>query len=623
MIRRPEPESIPKAPGSYQFKDIDGRIIYVGKAKSLRSRIGSYFQPIEKLPMRTQQLVSQAETLEWIQVRNEVEALILEHNLIQEHHPRFNVRLRDDKSYPFLAVTLLDKWPRAMLTRGKIKKGNRYFGPYVDVRAIRETLDLLQRTFPLRTCSANKYKRHEKLRKPCLDFHIEKCCGPCVSKVTEEQYEDLVKDLIRFLEGHTEEVVAELVEVMNTASAEQNFEKAARVRDKLFNVQKAAEKQTMVGTRSEDFDVVAFKDDEFEAAAHVFYVRKGRVMGQRSFILEKAEDLPPEILQARILEKLYIEENPLGNPKALYVQEIPDNKDFFEEWLSGKRGSRVQILIPYRGNKKSLMKIVQMNAADAFKRNRLRRLGDHNSRSKALNDLQQYLGLPKPPLRIECYDMSHMQGTNYVGSMVVMEDAVLKKRDYRKFKIKSFVGNDDYAAMAEVVRRRLNNLLLAEQKPSAESNSFAYPPHLLLVDGGKGQLSAAVKILKELNLEDRIPVAAIAKKYEEVYVPWNPDPIRIPRDSEALYLLQRIRDESHRFAVNYHRQLRNKQMKKSILDEISGLGPVRKQKLVQHFGSIEKIRKAELDDFTKLTWLPKSVAKEVFEKCSGKISDGT
>jgi len=347
------------------------------------------------------------------------------------------------------------------------------------------------------------------------------------------------------------------------------------------------------------------------------------VMGQRSFILEKAEDLPPEILQARILEKLYIEENPLGNPKALYVQEIPDNKDFFEEWLSGKRGSRVQILIPYRGNKKSLMKTVQMNAADAFKRNRLRRLGDHNSRSKALNDLQQYLGLPKPPLRIECYDMSHMQGTNYVGSMVVMEDAVLKKRDYRKFKIKSFVGNDDYAAMAEVVRRRLNNLLLAEQKPSAESNSFAYPPHLLLVDGGKGQLSAAVKILKELNLEDRIPVAAIAKKYEEVYVPWNPDPIRIPRDSEALYLLQRIRDESHRFAVNYHRQLRNKQMKKSILDEISGLGPVRKQKLVQHFGSIEKIRKAELDDFTKLTWLPKSVAKEVFEKCSGKISDGT
>jgi len=618
VITRPEPGSIPKTPGSYQFKDIDGRVIYVGKAKSLRSRVNSYFQLPEKLPIRTQQMITEAVTIEWIQVQNEVEALILEHSLIQEHQPRFNVRLRDDKSYPFLMVTLSDQWPRAMLTRAKMKKGNRYFGPFVDVRAIRETMDLLQRTFPLRTCTSNKYRRHEKLKKPCLDYHIKKCCGPCVGKVATEEYENLVKNLIKFLEGNTEIVVEELKQEMSDASHKQEFERAARVRDKLFNVQKAAEKQVMVGTRSEDFDVVAFKDDEFEAAVHTFFIRKGKVMGQRSFILDKTEDLPSKILQSRILEKLYLQENPLGNPKSIYVQVIPENKEFYEQWLGAKRGSRVQILIPQRGNKKSLMATVEINAADLYKRNRLQRLSDHNSRSKALNDLQKYLKLPNAPLRIECYDMSHLQGTNYVGSMVVMEDAVLKKKDYRKFKIKSFEGNDDYAAMAEVIKRRLNNLLIAEKNPDKETNSFSYPPHLLLVDGGKGQLTAAVKVLDELNLANRIPVASIAKRFEEVYIPGNPDPIKIPRDSEALYLLQRIRDESHRFAITYHRNLRNKQMKKSVLDGISGLGPVRKQKLLQHFGTIERIQRTSFEDLLSLTWLPEDVAKEVVKKCSGK-----
>ena len=468
MINRPSPSSIPKTPGSYQFKDLDGRIIYVGKAKSLRSRISSYFQLKENLPVRTQQMISEATTVEWMQVQNEVEALILEHSLIQEHQPRFNVRLRDDKSYPFLMVTLADQWPRAMLTRGKIKKENKYFGPYVDVGAIRETMDLLQRTFPLRTCTMNKFRRHEKLGKPCLEFHIKKCCGPCVDKVSDSEYKKLVNDLIKFLEGHTEIVVAELIQEMTKASDAQNFEKAARLRDKLFNVQKAAEKQVMVGTRLEDFDAVAFEDDEFEAAVHAFFVRKGKVMGQRSLILDKSEDLPSPRLQAKILEKLYLQENPLGEPKTVYVQALPENKEFYENWLSSKRGSRVQILIPKRGNKKSLMSTVQMNAADVFRRNRLKRLSDHNSRSKALNDLQNYLRLPNAPLRIECYDMSHMQGSNYVGSMVVMEDAILKKKDYRKFKIKSVAGNDDYAAMAEVIRRRLQNLLKAEKKPDLE-----------------------------------------------------------------------------------------------------------------------------------------------------------
>lgn len=616
MITKPDSQLIPNTPGSYQFKDAFGRVIYVGKAKVLRSRINSYFQPIDKLHTRTQQMIQEAESVEWIQVQNEVEALILEHSLIQEHQPRFNVRLRDDKSYPFLAVTTADEWPRAMLTRGKLKKGNRYFGPYVEVKAIRDTLDLLQRTFPLRTCTENKYRRHEKLQKPCLEFHIKKCCGPCVDKVTPEEYQQLVRDLLRFLEGHTDDVVEDLLSHMKIASKEQDYERAARYRDRLFNVQKAAEKQVMVGTRSEDFDVVTYVDDEFEAAAHAFFVRNGRVLGQRSFILDKAENLPTGVLQSRILEKLYIEANPLGNPKAIFVETEPHNKEFYEAWLSGERGSKVQIRIPQKGTKKTLMETVRLNAEDAFKRHRLKRLGDHNSRSKALNDLQKFLNLPNSPLRIECYDMSHLQGSNYVGSMVVMEDAILKKKDYRKFKIKSIDGNDDYAAMAEVVRRRLMNLLKEESDQSNDASSFSYPPQLLLVDGGKGQLSATVAVLKELNLFGRIPVASLAKRNEEIFLPGKSEPVILPRNSESLYLLQRIRDESHRFAITYHRQLRKKDMKNSVLDGVSGLGPSRRARLIKEFGSINKIRQATLEDLLKLTWLPDEVAKSVYQKCS-------
>ena len=619
MITRPKPETIPSSPGSYQFKDAHGRVIYVGKAKLLRPRINSYFQPLEKLHTRTQQMIQEAETVEWIQVQNEVEALILEHNLIQKHQPRYNVRLRDDKSYPYLAVTTSDEWPRAMLTRGKLKRENRYFGPYVEVKAIRDTLDLLQRTFPLRTCTQNKYKRHQKLQKPCLEFHIEKCSGPCVNEISKDEYALLVTDLLRFLEGHTDDVVDNLVTQMHKASSAQDFEKAARLRDRLFNVQKAAEKQLMVGARSEDFDVISYVDDEFEAAAHSFFVRNGRVLGQRSFILDKAENLPPEVLQARIIEKLYLAPNPLGNPKTIYVETEPNDKGFYEEWLSEKRGSKVQIRVPKKGEKKSLMGTVRLNAENAFKRHRLKRLGDHNSRSKALSDLQKILNLPESPLRIECYDMSHLQGSNYVGSMVVMEDAVLKKRDYRKFKIKTVDGNDDYAAMTEVIRRRLKNLIKEECSGTKDLTSFSYPPQLLLVDGGKGQLSATVAVLKELNLDSRIPVAALAKRNEEIFIPGRSSPIVIPRDSESLYLLQRLRDESHRFAVSYHRQLRKKGMKESILDGISGLGPSRRARLVNEFGTVQRIQKADLKELLDLSWLPDDVARSVFEKCSNRI----
>ena len=421
---------------------------------------------------------------------------------------------------------------------------------------------------------------------------------------------------MRFLEGHTDDVVEDLLSHMKIASKEQDYERAARYRDRLFNVQKAAEKQVMVGTRSEDFDVVTYVDDEFEAAAHAFFVRNGRVLGQRSFILDKAENLPTGVLQSRILEKLYIEANPLGNPKAIFVETEPHNKEFYEAWLSGQRGSKVQIRVPQKGTKKTLMETVRLNAEDAFKRHRLKRLGDHNSRSKALNDLQKFLNLPNSPLRIECYDMSHLQGSNYVGSMVVMEDAILKKKDYRKFKIKSIDGNDDYAAMAEVVRRRLMNLLKEENGQNNDASSFSYPPQLLLVDGGKGQLSATVAVLKELNLFERIPVASLAKRNEEIFLPGKSEPVILPRNSESLYLLQRIRDESHRFAITYHRQLRKKDMKNSVLDGVPGLGPSRRGRLIKEFGSINKIRQATLEDLLKLTWLPEEVAKSVYQKCS-------
>ncbi|MFN3215909.1 MAG: excinuclease ABC subunit UvrC [Acidimicrobiales bacterium] len=618
MISRPPAGTIPDTPGSYQFKDADGRVIYVGKAKSLRSRLGNYFQNPRNLPTRTRQMVETAESVEWIQVANEVEALMLEYSLIQRHQPRFNVRYRDDKSYPFLAVTLNDEWPRAMVIRGKHQRGNRYFGPYGHAYAIRETVDLLQRTFPIRTCSDNKFDRHAKLGKPCLEYHIEKCAGPCVDAISKADYDELVADLIRFLEGDTDEIVAALEAQMLDAAAAEEFELAARCRDRLLSVRKASEKQQMVGARSEDFDVIGMVDDELEAAVQVFYVRKGRVMGRRGFIVDKAEDLDGGELVARILERLYFADNPLGHPKRVLVPELPSDQELYEEWLSELRGSAVEVAIPQRGDKRALAETVTQNAKEAFTRHRLKRSADHNSRSRALNELQEYLGLPDAPLRIECYDMSHIQGTDYVGSMVVMEDALPKKSEYRRFKIRTVDGNDDFAAMEEVLTRRLSAYLSDRDKPAEERGKFSYPPQLLLVDGGKGQLSSAVRVLEELGLADDIPVASLAKQFEEVFLPGRSEPVRLPRQSEALYLLQRIRDESHRFAITYHRELRDKRMTKSILDDIPGLGPTRKKRLIDTFGGVRKVQNASLDELLALSWLPDAVACAVYDRCTGR-----
>ncbi len=611
---RPPAGSIPDAPGSYQFKDVHGRVIYVGKAKSLRSRLNSYFGNPRLLPPRTGQMMAAAESVEWIQVSNDVEALMLEYNLIKRHKPRFNIRLRDDKSYPFLAVTLDDEWPRAMVMRGHKRKGVRYFGPFGHAYAIRETLDLLLRTFPIRTCSDNKFSRHERQGRPCLLFHIEKCAGPCVKEVDREAYDALVDELVGFLDGDTQPIVGRLEAAMREASERLDFERAARLRDRLFSVRKAIEKQQMVTERPEDLDVFALAEDELEAAVQVFYVRRGRVVGRKGFVVDKVEDLTAAQLVADVLQQHYAEPA-LGVPREVLVPELPEDCDVLEAWLAGCRGAGVKIRVPQRGDKRALHETVSRNAGEEFVRHRLRRSADHNSRARALNDLQDALGLPEAPLRIECFDMSHIQGTDYVGSMVVMEDALPKKAEYRRFKVGTVPGNDDYAAMEEVLTRRLRALLLERERGVEERRRrFSYPPQLLLVDGGKGQLGVALKVVEELGLEEEISVAALAKQFEEVYVPGQADPVRIPRQSESLYLLQRIRDEAHRFAIAYHRQLRGKRMTRSALDDIPGLGPVRRKRLVQEFGGVGAVKSVSLESLEALPWLPAAVARSVHDK---------
>lgn len=618
MSLRPDSGSVPDQPGSYQFKDQAGRIIYVGKAKSLRNRLNSYFQDKRNLHSRTVQMLAVAKSVEWIEVPTEVDALMLEYSLIQRHQPRFNVRLRDDKSYPFLAITMKDEWPRAMVMRGKRKRGNRYFGPFGHAYAIRETLDLLLRTFPIRTCSDNKMAEHQRLGRPCLLFHIEQCAGPCVGEITGDDYRDLVGDLTRFLEGDTEEVLRDLNNKMGAASSSMEFELAARYRDRLSSVKKAIEKRQIAGTRNEDFDVIGVHDDELEASVQVFFVRKGRVMGQRGSIVDKVEDFTQPDLIARIIEDVYHDENPIGMPKNVFVPSLPEKAELYQEWLTGQRGSRVEIRVPQRGDKRALHETATKNARESFARHRLKRGTDHNSRSKALEELQRHLALPNAPLRIECYDMSHLQGTAYVGSMVVLEDALPRKSEYRRFKIRDVEGNDDFAAMEEVLSRRFRNYLDEKDLPSTEITKFSYPPQLLVVDGGKGQLGVAVRVLESMGLEEEIPVVALAKQFEEVFIPGRSQPIELPRGSEALYLLQRIRDESHRFAIAYHRKLRDKRMTRSVLDEIPGLGDMRKKRLIKEFGGVRKVQQASLDDLLALTWLPNKVAAAVHERTQGQ-----
>jgi excinuclease ABC subunit C len=609
---------IPETPGSYQFKDGAGRVIYVGKANNLRARINSYFAKVESLHPRTSNMVESAQSVEWIEVRNEVEALILEHSLINRYSPRFNIRLRDDKSYPFLAVTIDEQWPRAMVMRGRKRKGTRYFGPYPHPWAIHETLDLLLKTFPIRTCSAATFKQHERLGRPCLLFHIEKCSGPCVGSVTPESYSDLVSDFLQVMDGESDSVVSRLEKQMSDSSRLQDFERAAKYRDQLEAIKLALERQQMVGERDEDLDIIGIAEDEFEAAVQIFYVRKGRVVGRKGFIVDKVEDVTSSGLAALVVERLYDDAPILGLPKIVVLPFEPERKELLEQWLTQTRSTKVEIRVPLRGDKRELHELVTQNAKQELNRHRLRRAADHTARSRALSELQDLLGLPEAPLRIECYDMAHLQGTDYVGSMVVLEDGLPLKRDYRRFKIKSGQGNDDYAAMREVLSRRLTAYIKERDQPISERGErpgkFSYAPQLLLVDGGKGQLSVAEQVVRELGLEHEIPVASLAKKLEEVFIPGRSEPVEVPRGSDALFMLQVIRDEAHRFANRFHRELRGKRMTKSELDGIAGLGPARIKKLVAAFGGVKQVKNASREQLSELKWLPKSTADAVYEQ---------
>lgn len=611
-MRRPPTSEIPDVPGAYIFRDQHGAVLYVGKAKSLRKRVITYFG--RDLPTRTRTMVDSAETVEWIVTETEVEALMLEYELIQKHQPRFNIRLRDDKSYPYLALTRTEEWPRATVMRGKRSKGNQYFGPYAHAYAIRQTLDLLLRTFPIRTCSNAKFKRHVALGRPCLLFHIERCSGPCVDEVTTEDYQGHVDALADFLGGESQEIVQRLKRDMEGASERLEYEQAARFRDQLGSVEKALAKQEVASTKREDFDLIATDGDELQTALVVLTVRKGRLVGRISTIVDRVEELSTPELIARLLSQVYGAERP---PGEVLVQEMPDEPELWAAWLETRREANVSLRVPQRGVKRRLLETAIANAREEFARNRLRRHNDHNARARALRSLQDTLDLPEPPLRIEAYDISTIQGSDTVGSMVVMEDGLPKKREYRRFKIRTVEGQDDFESMEEMLRRRLMAYLAERDLPVEERGKFAYPPSLLLVDGGAGQVSRAVKVVDELGLE--IPVAGLAKRMEEVYLPGRAETVRIPRGEEALYLLQRIRDEAHRFAVGYHRTLRGRRMVDSVLDGVAGVGPARKKALIREFGSIKRMREAEVDQIAAV--VPDQVAVRVYRALHGEPVD--
>ena len=639
---RPPSGSIPVEPGVYRFRDGQGRVIYVGKAKSLRSRLTSYFADVAGLHPRTRQMVTTAAKVEWTVVTTEVEALQLEYNWIKEFDPRFNVRYRDDKSYPVLAVTLNEEFPRLMVYRGPRRKGVRYFGPYSHAWAIRETLDLLTRVFPARTCSAGVFKRHSQIERPCLLGYIDKCSAPCVGRVSAAEHRMIVLDFCDFLSGKTDRFARDLERRMNAAADELDFERAARLRDDLGALKRALEKQAVVLGDGTDADVVAFADDALEAAVQVFHVRGGRVRGQRGWVVEKPGD-PGDSAEAALVEQFLTQfygdqaelngaadesNNPV--PREVLVPRLPPNAEQLTTWLSGLRGSRVDLRVPRRGDKRALAETVHRNAQDALQQHKLKRAGDFTARSAALQNIQESLGLADAPLRIECVDISHVQGTDVVGSLVVFEDGLPRKSDYRHFAIREAAGegrSDDVASIAEVTRRRFLRHLRDAGRPAeaAEADKpredlpetgkprrFAYPPNLFVVDGGAPQVNAAQAILDELGVTD-VAVIGLAKRLEEVWVPGDPDPVILPRNSEGLYLLQRVRDEAHRFAISYHRSKRSKRMTASALDTVRGLGEARRKALVTHFGSVARLREASVEEITEVPGIGATTAAAVLE----------
>ncbi|MGH2556778.1 MAG: excinuclease ABC subunit UvrC [Actinomycetota bacterium] len=614
-LQRPEAASVPDAPGAYLFRDADGRVVYVGKALSIRKRLASYWG--RPLHPRTEAMVSAAAAVEWIVANTEVDALMLEYNLIKSHRPRFNVRYRDDKSYPYLALTVGEKWPRARVLRGPKRKGVRYFGPYGHAYAIRETLDALTRVFPVRTCSNSFFDQRARAGRPCLYYDIGRCAGPCVPSttgVTDEGYREVVDRLADFLAGNHKPVLAGLDAEMRLAAEGLEFERAAKLRDQLVAARKAIESQEMVLSRRDDLDVVGIEDDDLEAAFQVFYVRGGRVMGRRGWVVDKVEDIDTPRLVSSFVRELYMDRDE-DVPARVLVPAWPSDREVLEEWLCRLRGSRVRISVPARGDGRRLLQMVTQNAKEAFVRHKLKRAQDFAARSRALAELGDVLGLPLAPLRIECFDISNLGPTDTVGSMVVFEDGLPKRSDYRKFEVKGVPGQDDFASMEEVLRRRFARLQAEPPDRNGEGRKrrgrFAYPPSLIVVDGGRGQLSVAERILAEHGLS--IPAVGLAKRLEEVYLPGQPQPLTIPRGSDSLFLLQHIRDEAHRFAVTYHRAKRAKRAIHSALDDIPGVGATRRKALLRRFGSVARLRTASPEEIEATPGVGPALARTIYE----------
>ncbi|MFD8732942.1 excinuclease ABC subunit UvrC [Streptomyces sp. NPDC059611] len=674
---RPSPGQIPDSPGVYKFRDEHRRVIYVGKAKNLRQRVANYFQDLANLHPRTRSMVTTAASVEWTVVSTEVEALQLEYTWIKEFDPRFNVKYRDDKSYPYLAVTLNEEFPRVQVMRGAKKKGVRYFGPYGHAWAIRETVDLMLRVFPVRTCSAGVFKNAARTGRPCLLGYIDKCSAPCVGRVTPEEHRELAEDFCDFMAGRTGTYIRRLEKDMMQAAEEMEYERAARLRDDAGALKRAMEKSAVVLADATDADLIAVAEDELEAALQIFHVRGGRVRGQRGWVTDKVEAVDTSGLVEHALQQLYGEERGDAVPKEVLVPALPEDTEAVSQWLAERRGSQVSLRIPQRGDKKDLMATVQRNAQQALGLHKTKRASDLTTRSRALEEIAEALGLDTAPLRIECYDISHLQGDDVVASMVVFEDGLARKSEYRRFQIKGFEGQDDVRSMHEVIGRRFKRYLQEkertgewEQTPQATGETpeaaaalpgagsapngpaptdptlgitgpaptgpvpapalpaaspadeidpreddgrpkrFAYPPQLVVVDGGQPQVAAAQRALDELGIDD-IAVCGLAKRLEEVWLPDDDDPVVLPRSSEGLYLLQRVRDEAHRFAITYQRAKRAKRIRSSPLDDVTGLGETRKQALIKHFGSVKKLRQATIEEICEVPGIGRRTAEAV------------
>ncbi|MEU6109718.1 excinuclease ABC subunit UvrC [Streptomyces albidoflavus] len=638
---RPKPGQIPDSPGVYRFRDDHRRVIYVGKAKSLRQRLSSYFQDLAGLHPRTRTMVTTASSVEWTVVSTEVEALQLEYTWIKEFDPRFNVKYRDDKSYPYLAVTMNEEFPRVQVMRGQKKKGVRYFGPYGHAWAIRDTVDLLLRVFPVRTCSAGVFKNAARTGRPCLLGYIGKCAAPCVGRISPEDHRDLAEEFCDFMAGRTGAYLRRLERQMQEAAEEMEYERAGRLRDDIEALRRAMEKSAVVLADATDADLIAVAEDELEAAVQIFHVRGGRVRGQRGWVTDKVEAVDTAGLVGHALQQLYGEERGEGVPKEVLVPALPENTEAVSQWLGDRRGTQVSLRIPQRGDKKSLMETVQRNAQQSLVLHKTKRASDLTTRSRALEEIAEALELESAPLRIECYDISHFQGDDVVASMVVFEDGLARKSEYRRFQIKGRAGDtqlwhgqgqDDVRSMHEVITRRFRRYLSdrertgewTEEQDATEGGEvtasltdedgrpkrFAYPPQLVVVDGGQPQVAAAQRALDELGIDD-IAVCGLAKRLEEVWVPGQDDPVVLPRTSEGLYLLQRIRDEAHRFAITYQRAKRSKRIRTSPLDDVPGLGETRKQALVKHFGSVRKLRAATVEQICEVPGIGRKTALAV------------